>query len=375
MKHRPLPYAAWAVLCLVGAVRCVFGGVDSDPALDTVFQFSLAPAGLTASLDGTWVLGVSQTQKPRLRAVQLSKSGEVKPFPNEKISTGDPGVATPLDAIEGLQTDKEGMIWMLDNGRRSEVPPKIVAWSPDRQTVQKVFNLSPPAVVPGSYVSDLIVDPLAPFIYISDPANGSNAALIVLDRNTGIARRVLQGHPSVVPDAKVILAASGTGLETRRLDGMSTLPHCGVRPLAMDRKSAWLYYTAVQSHTVYRVPVELLRKPSVTPEELADAVVAYADKPACASLVLDSKGNLYIGDVESHAIGVIEAGAKPKPYRALASDHRLLWPDDLCFGIDGNLYFFSRTQPAPPINRDKATIMVEHSMFRLKPLAPGKPGD
>ncbi|MDB6139608.1 MAG: hypothetical protein JWO94_2680 [Verrucomicrobiaceae bacterium] len=373
MRHRLLPSAVWAVLCLGLLVSEARAGVDSDSGLETVFQFSLAPAGLTASLDGNWVLGVNQNEKPRLRAVQISKGGEVKPFPNEKMSTGDAAADTPLDAIEGLQTDKEGVIWMLDNGRRSEVPPKIVAWSPDRQRVVKVFNLSPPAVVLGSYLSDIIVDPLFPFIYMSDPANGSNAALIVLDRTSGIARRVLQGHPSVVPDLHVPLRTGSNGLETRRLDGTATLPHCGVRPLALDRKSAWLYYTAVQSHTVYRVPMELLRNPDTASEKLAAAVVPYAEKPACASLVLDSKGNLYIGDIEGRSIGVIEAG--PKPYRVLASDPRLLWPDDLCFGIDGNLYFFSRTQPAPPINRDKTTMMVEHSMFRLTPLAPGKPGD
>ncbi len=358
----------------------VAGGCNGAAAdgsdLETVFQFSLAPAGLTAALNGSWVLGVDQGQKPRLRAVEISKLGEVKPFPNEKISTGDPAEPTPLDAIEGLQTDKDGTIWLLDNGRRSELPPKIVAWSPDKQRVQVVFNLSPPAVVPGSYLSDIIVDPLAPFIYMSDPANGSNAALVVLDRTTGIARRVLQGHPSVVPDPKVSLHKGLKGLEARRLDGTATLPHCGVRPLAMDRRGAWLYYTAVLSHTVYRVPVDLLRKPETPPEKLAAAVEAYAEKPACASLVLDSKGNLYLGDIEAHSIGVIEAGTKPKPYRVLLTDPRLLWPDDLCFGIDGKLYFFSRTQPAPPISsHEKAPVMVEHSMFRMKPLAPGRPGD
>ncbi|MDB6119499.1 MAG: hypothetical protein JWO08_3280, partial [Verrucomicrobiaceae bacterium] len=330
MKHRLLPVAVWAVLC-VGHLFSQ-AGVGNDPGMETVFQFSLAPAGLTASLDGNWVLGVNQNEKPRQRAVQISKSGEVKPFPNEKMSTGDPSADTPLDAIEGLQTDKEGVIWMLDNGRRSEVPPKIVAWSLDKQKVQKVFNLSPPAVVLGSYLSDIIVDPLAPYIYMSDPANGSNAAIIVLDRTSGIARRVLQGHPSVVPDVKVPLRTGSNGLEIRRLDGTTTLPHCGVRPLALDRKSTWLYYTAVQSHAVYRIPVELLRNLDTPADKLAAAVASYAEKPACASLVMDSKGNLYIGDIEGRAIGVIEAG--PKPYRVLASDPRLLWPDDLCFGID-----------------------------------------
>ena len=372
MKRRLLPLAALGGLWFAD-LSSSFAGVGDNSDLETVFQFSLAPAGLTAALDGSWVLGVNQNQKPRLRAVEISKSGEVKPFPNEKMSTGDPSGPTPLDAIEGLQTDKDGLIWLLDNGRRTEVPPKILAWNPDRQRVQVVFNLSPPAVVLGSFVSDLVVDPLAPYIYVSDPANGSNAALIVLDRTTGVARRLLQGHPSVVPDSRLSLRSGLSGLETRRLDGTATLPHCGIRPLALDRRSTWLYYTAVLSHTVYRVPVEMLRNPEVAPEKLAAAVESYSEKPTCASLVLDGRGNLYLGDIEAHAIGVVEAGAKP--YHILVSDPRLLWPDDLCFGVDGKLYFFSRTQPAPPINRDKGPAVVEHSMFRMTPLAPGKPGD
>ena len=38
---------------------------------------------------------MDQNEKPRLRAVEVAKSGEVKPFPNEKMSTGDVSVATP----------------------------------------------------------------------------------------------------------------------------------------------------------------------------------------------------------------------------------------------------------------------------------------
>ena len=367
-------YASFVLgLIFLGACSLVArAGEGDNPDLETVFQFSLAPAGVTLASDGTWLLGVNQSEKPRLRAVRISRSGEVSPFPTEKMSLGDPGAATPLDAVESLQSAPEGLIWLLDNGRRSEVPPKIIGWNDDKKRVQQVLYLAPPAIVPGSFVSDIVIASESSHIFISDPANGTNAALIVLDRETGIARRCLEGHPSVIPDPGATLGTTRTGKETRRLDGTSMVPHGGVRSLVMDRKSQWLYFAAVQSHAVYRLPVALLRDPSVPEAKLAAAIERYASKPPAASLTIDGKNNLYVGDIQGRAIGVIEASNRQ--YRILTSDARLLWPDGLCFGQDGKLYFYSRSQPGPEAARNGISAVVEHRMFRMKPLAAGQPG-
>lgn len=370
---KPRSWLAGAFLCLaLLPATPARAGVGDNPDLETIFQFTLAPSGLTTAPDGTWILGVNQAEKPRLRAVRISRSGDVSPFPNEKMSLGDPASATPLDAVESLQTDTAGVTWLLDNGRRSEIPPKVIGWNHEKQRVQQVVHLSPPAVVPGSFVADLVVDPLSPLIVISDPANGTNAALILLDRSTGISRRCLQGHPALQPDPTVILSVTRTGQQTRRLDGSTLMPHCGVRPLAMDRKGQWLYFAPVQARTVYRLPAALLRASGTTEEALAAAIEKYAGKPAAASFTLDNKNNLYLGDLEGRTISVIDP--EKRTCRALTSDPRLIWPDGLCFGIDGKLYFFSRTQVTVPPPRDGHTPGTEHSMFRVKSLAPGLPG-
>lgn len=363
---------AFSFLALCAAVA-VQAGIGDNPDLETIFQFTLAPSGLTSLPDGTWVLGVNQAEKPRLRCVRISRSGDVSPFPNEPMSLGDAASPTPLDAIEALQTDAAGIVWLLDNGRRSELPPKVIGWNHEKQKVQQVLHLSPPAVVPGSFVADLLVDPFSPLIVVSDPANGTNAALILLDRSTGIARRCLQGHAALQPDVSIPLNVTRTGQETKRLDGSTMMPHCGVRPLAMDRKGQWLYFAAVQSHAVYRLPAALLRTPDASDEALAKAIERYADKPAAAAFTLDNKNNLYLGDIESRSIRVIDP--EKKNCRAVASDPRLVWPDGLCFGQDGRLYFYSRSQATVPPARDGRSPGTEHSMFRVQPLAPGTPGN
>ncbi len=352
-----------------------FGGIGDNPDLEVVFQFTLAPSGVTTATDGSWIMGVNQAEKPQLRAVRISHSGEVSPFPDEKMSRGDMASPIPLDAIEALQSDAAGIVWLLDNGRRSELPPKLIAWNPVKSSVQQVSYLSPPAVVPGSFVSDICVDALSPLVFVSDPANGADAALVILDRSTGIARRFLQGHAALQPDLSVPLKATRTGQETRRLDGSSTVPHCGIRPLIMDRKGQWLYFAAVQSRAIYRLPGALLRSPDLTEEKLVKALERYADKPAAASLAIDNKNNIYVGDIAGRSIGVIHP--EKRDYTPMTSDPRLVWPDGLCFGQDGKLYFYSRTQTtvSTTTSQDGRPAGTEHSMFRLKPLAPGQPGN
>jgi sugar lactone lactonase YvrE len=349
--------------------------------IEVVYQISLAPSGLTCSPDGNWLLSLNQTEKPRARVVSVNKTGKVDPFPSAGMSEALPDEPLPLDAVEGMQLDANGVVWLLDNGRRSEVSPKIIGWQPDKNRLISVHHIGQPAVVPGSFFADLAVDPNSPFIYISDPASGADAAIIALDRSNGLARRLLQGHPSVVPDGGVPMPLAAIGSSARRLDGVQTLPHSGADPIALDRKGEWLYFAPLRSAKLYRIKTEHLRSLDLSRERLASLVEVYADKPPTSSISLDNKGNVYLGDFSARAIGVIEENTRK--YRSLASDPRLVSPNGLCFGNDGKLYFFSRSQFAAPdsMSAKNATVSVtstttaEHSLYRMKALSSGRVGD
>lgn len=348
-----------------------------SPVPELIFQLPLAPSGLTVTPEGGFVLSVSFTEKPQNRVITVSRAGESKPFPTTSLSQALPTEALQMDAIEGVQCTDDGVVWMLDNGRRSELPPKIIAWDSVHSRLQKVFNLAPPAVMPTSLLDDLVVDRELPFLYLSDPANGVDAALIVLDIATGLARRLLQGHPSVVPVAGLDLSIDGRKLETKRLDGSVADPVGGVNPLALDRKGEWLYFGPLRSHKLYRVKTEYLRDASISADRLAGLVEEYSAKPLCDGITIDNKGNIYVSDLSSKAIGMIAAGTKE--YRVLATDPRFLWPDGLCFGADGRLYFFTNTgKAAPPPSLGTVPAAGEsptNYLFRLQTPASGKVGD
>ena len=353
---------------LVGSGQAGTLGISEE--VDEVFQFTLAPAAITAVSGGDWLVALDQREKPLMRAVKLLKSGEVVPFPDQPMSMAEPASALPLDALEAVKIGADGVAWMLDTGRRSETTPKLVGWELGKGRLHRVIHLPTPATVTGSYCGDLALDPSAPMAYVSDPANGQDAALIVVDLASGLCRRVLQGAACLRPDAAVPLPPSAvSGRAIRRLDGTTVVPRCGVESLCIDRKGEWLYLAALQSRAVHRVPCAKLREASVKAEELAAAVERYAEAPPVLSLAIDVKGNLYVGDPVGRSIGIIEV--KERQYRPLVADARLLWPEGLTFGNDGKLYFFSPAKSPSTLGAGRAPI----SLFRTRTPASGRAGD
>lgn len=351
---------------------------SESPALEVVFQLPLAPAGLTVAPDGAFLLSINFQEKPQNRVVAVNKKGESRPFPTLPISQASKDEALLLDAVEGLHTDKNGMVWMVDNGRRSELPPKLVAWDFDHNKLQRVVHLAPPAVLPDSLLHDLAVDPEYPFVYLSDPANGSDAALLVVDIATGLGRRILQGHPSVVPEEGTQLEIDGQRHQTLRLDGSVANTQGGVSALALDRKGEWLYFGPMRSRRLYRIRTEHLRNAALAQDKLAGLVEEYASKPVCNGISLDSKGNIYVSDVGAKGVGMIAAGTKQ--YRVLATDSRVFWPDGLCFGADGKLYFFTNSRKGRAGEAVTASLAAPEApmtnyLFRLSTIGSGRVGD
>ena len=86
---------------------------------------------------------------------------------------------------------------------------------------------------------------------------------------------------------------------------------------------------------MHRIRTADLRNTTLAPGDLEIRVAPWSDKPICDGISIDNAGNLYLGDLENNAIGVIGSDRK---YRVLISDPRLSWIDAFRFGPDGYLY-------------------------------------
>jgi sugar lactone lactonase YvrE len=361
MRHL---FASISIICF--ASQPVLAQVRSP--LEVVAEMEIAPGNITVTPDGAIVTSLHQLFDPAQAVVEVRESGELLPFPDRAWNDRTSGESAMLDTVLGIQADPQGRVWMLDNGMRGQLTPKLVAWDTRGDRLDRVIYLPPPVTVDGSFVNDLAVDLTHNYIYIADPAPGDRAALIVVDLSTGVSRRVLQGDRSVVAE-DVQLAIDGVPLTQTRPDGTVVSPRVGVNPIALDGADEWLYFGPMHGTSLYRVRTSDLRDRALADAELSARVERYSDKPICDGISIDREGNIYITDLAANAIGVITGDRR---YQLLVTSDRLSWPDAFSFGPDGYLYAIAnQLQHAPAFNAGDDRSRSPFYIFRLKPLAPG----
>ncbi|MFN0138011.1 MAG: L-dopachrome tautomerase-related protein [Phycisphaerae bacterium] len=341
-----------------------------DSALTVFTQMTECPGNIAVTPSGRVIVSTHQFIPSQRRVVEVSNAALPKPFPNAAWNRSDGGADT-FDTVLGLRCDSRGVVWMLDNGMRGKVTPKIVAWDTKADKLARVIYLPPPITVANSFVNDLQIDEAADAIYIADPAGGKNAAIIVVDLATGLARRVLEGDVSVAPEDKDLLI-DGVALEIAQPDGTKTRPRIGVNPIALDHINEWLYFGPMSGSKLYRVKASDLRNAALSPADLAKRVEPYADRPFSDGISIDNAGNIYISAIADNAIGVIDASRK---YRALIRGEQISWPDAFSFGPDGLLYVVvNQLHRSPPLNGGKNMTVPPFTIGTFKPLAPGVVG-
>jgi hypothetical protein len=341
------------------------GGGDE---LEETAQAPSGPGGMCMSVSGEYIVSCHQFFNYPYRVMKLDKKDGWVPFPNAAMNTPGSGSPIILDSVLGLASDSRGIVWMLDNGRRTGTAPKLVAWDTKKDTRHRIIAISQQALSPRSFLKNLVLDPVAPFIYISDPADGRNSAIIVVDIETGLTRRVLQGHRSVQMDTTINLKIEGGQVEVRRPDGAVATPLTGVSPIAIDRKGDWLYYGPRNGSSLFKIKTELLRREDIQAHVLQSQVLGVSPKPVCDSLVIDSKGRIYFGDISRGAIDYVSPDEEYLNLRLHIQDPRITWPGGLLIGPDGQLHFFSsQLHRTPFFNSGKDVTTPPFSIFRARP--------
>jgi sugar lactone lactonase YvrE len=359
------------MLLLVGLSVLGVQGCSREPQgqLELVAALDQAPGNITVTPEQRIVISLHQFFAPDWRVAEWA-SDRLQAFPNALIASGG-DADVKLHSVLGIQSDSNGIVWMLDNGMRGGAIPKLVGWDSRKNKLHKLIFLPEPITRADSFVNDLAIDEARKHIYIADPAGGDDAALIVVHYRSGYARRVLQGHASVIPE-DVDLVIDGEAPEIRQADGSTLRPRIGVNPIALDARSEWLYYGPMHGTSMYRVRVEDLLDETLGAEGLAGKVERYGRKPVCDGISIDSEDNIYVTDIGNNAIGVID---RSREYRIYIQDQRLSWPDAFSFGPDGRLYTVTnQLQRSAPLHAGEQTATPPFFIFAFKPLAAGVSG-
>jgi hypothetical protein len=343
---------------------------DGNSNFDVLANLDTGPGNVTATASGRIIMSQHQFYQPQYAVVEY-KDQTLVPFPNKELSAAESTAAIKLDSVLGIRSDSNGIVWMLDNGMRSGVTPKLVGWNTRTDKLQRLIYLPAPIAPKDAFVNDFALDTHHNHAFISDPAGGANAALIVVNLSTGAARRVLEGHRSVVPE-NVDLVIDNVPIQVKTPSGELVKPHIGVNPITEDLANEWVYFGPMHGLSLYRIKAADLVDESLAAEELARRVERYSDKPISDGISIDGNNNIYLGDLANNAIGVIDPNRK---YRQLAQCPRLSWVDSFSFGANGQLYaVVNRLHRSATLNGGDNQSKPPYFLLKVKALATGLPG-
>jgi len=356
--------------CAVLLVAAFETLADGNSNFEVFANLNTGPGNVTATASGRIIMSQHQFYQPQYTVVEY-KDQALLPFPNREMSATDSTATIKLDSVLGIRSDSNGTVWMLDNGMRSGVTPKLVGWNTKTNKLQRLIYLPAPITPKDAFVNDFALDANHNHAFISDPAGGANAALIVVNLSTGAARRVLEGHHSVVPE-NVDLVIDNVPIQVKTPSGELVKPHIGVNPITEDLANEWVYFGPMHGLSLYRIKAADLINESLTPQELARHVEHYSDKPISDGISIDENNNIYLGDLANNAIGVIDPNRK---YRQLAQCPRLPWVDSFSFGANGQLYaVVNRLHRSAMLNGGDNQSKPPYFLLKVKALAAGLPG-
>lgn len=270
------------------------------------------------------------------------ESGRAKPYPAREPNTWRPGVMMPkpFDSWVCVQSVRcvGPYLFVLDAGNPSfsgVVPEgaKLARLSLSDDRMAGVWHFGPGAAPPRAYLNDVRVDRTGKTAYITDSGMG---AIVVLDLESGLARRLLDGHASVRAEPDVVPRVGDRELRSPAPPGEVPVPmRVHADGIALDASDTWLYWQALAGRTLWRAPTAVLRDPKKTREEVEASVERVGTTVVADGMEMDEDGTLYLSAIEQDAI---VARRPDGTMQTVVTDPRLAWPDTLALSPRGTLY-------------------------------------
>ncbi len=342
-----MPGRALARVALAAFVTTVFAGcaqpaVSDAPVLRQVAAFDHQVTGVSVSEDGRIFVNFPRWTEDSPVSVGELRDGRVVPYPDaawnewrnarkDELGAGDHWVC-----VQSVVADGRGSLWVLDPGAPAmgAVVPgaaKLVRIDLASNRAVRTIGFDETVAPQGSYLNDVRFSPDGKTAYLTD--SGARGALVVLDIDSGRARRVLDGHPSTQPDKSVTVTYGGQPL--RRLDGRGV--EFAADGIALSPDGGTLYWQAIKGKTLYSLPTSALA--ASTGGDPATRIEVVGDNgPADGLIIARRDGRMFVTSPQDDSIRVRDLGVRGGVAQVLLTDPRLRWPDTFAEGPDGTIY-------------------------------------
>ena len=332
-----------------------------ENALEEVLAYPEPIGNVAVSKDGRIFFTVHPESRPQGNKLLQYIDGAAEPFPDVQSQN------RLFDTVLGVVIDRQNRLWTIDHGNHGLRTARLLAFDLDSGNLIHDQEFDESIAPVGSFLQDLQVSADGRTIIIADASFWRKSpALIVYDIGTATARRVLEQHASVSAE-KYVIRNHGNAMSF--IGGIVTL-RGGVDGIALTDE--WLYYGAITSSGLYRIPLRQLTNPGIPDAQLDTHVERYSDKPISDGLSVDEKGNVYITDIEHGAIFRVTENRKP---RTLIRSRKIRWADALSYGPDGWLYVAdSALYDVVLRSRNHIKAQGPYKIFRFQTGIEGTPG-
>ncbi|GJD59436.1 hypothetical protein MTDSW087_00675 [Methylobacterium dankookense] len=280
------------------------------------------------------------------------KDGKPVAYPNDDWNSWRNARKDEVDpkthfvCVQSVVADGQDRLWVVDAAAPAMAHvikdgAKLVGIDLKTNQVVKTIPFDTSTVMQASYINDVRISPDGKTAYLTD--SGAEGALIVVDLDSGSAKRVLSGHPSTMPDKSVTIQYDGKPL--RRPDGRGVEFSADGIALSPDGKT--LYWQAIKGKTLYSLPTDALTgwaTASFVPESLSDRTLSGKiatvgeNGPADGLLISRKDGRMYVTSPQDNAVKVRDLTKPDGGLTTLVQDDRLRWPDTFSEGPDGTIY-------------------------------------
>ena len=294
------------------------------------------------------------------------KDGKLKAYPDTEWNTqGD--YRSHFLRVQDLYVDANDNLWVLDskpapgdNVSGGTQPAaqgqfKLVKINTKTNQIENVYLFGDLNKY-KSALNDVRIDTKKNIAYLSDPGQ---AAIIVMDLNSGKSRAVLQNSPFTLADNIILKYGS---VEMKDKNGKPFSSH--VNGIALTADFKYFYFKPINKENLFRIETRYLSDINLSEKDLETKVENVGKTGITHGLIADKKGNIYLTTSESYSISYLSPDGK---IYQLVQDSRLLWPDSFGIGSDGYLYFScSQMQRLPQWNNGMDKTEYPYQAYKVK---------